>query len=126
MRIWLSEREQDGDEVERVIDILTDSLALDDVRFSRAFADDKRELAGWGSKRIESVLRSRGVDANLARQAASAGEESEVDRAVRVLEGRSLDLVSDRGRGRALGVLARRGYSPEDAHAAIRILRKAS
>lgn len=126
MRAWLAERTGDREEVERLIDFLTRNLALDDTRFSRAFADDKRELAGWGSERIEAALRQRGVDPRLAREAAAAGGETEVERAIRVLGSRSFDLETDRDRRRALGMLARRGYSADDAYTAIRAMRRAA
>ncbi len=126
MRSWLTEREDDPAEVERVVGFLTGNLALDDVRFSHAFASDKRELAGWGAERIETVLRRRGVAGALAREAACGGGETEVERAVRVLEERGSRLGTDRDRSRALGLLARRGYSAEDAYAAIRTLERAA
>lgn len=122
MRAWLAAREDDPEEVERVIAFLTENLALDDVRFSRAFADDKRDLSGWGAERIERTLRERGIEAALAREVAAAGGESEVERAVRVLEELGASADTDRDRARALGLLARRGYSSEDAYAAIRRL----
>jgi len=128
MRSWLADREVEPEEIDRVVGFLIENLAIDDARFARAFAADKRELSGWGSERIEETLRARGIPAALAREAIApvpdeSGEtESEVDRAVRVLRERSTDLSEDRGRGRALGLLARRGYSADDAYAAIRRL----
>ncbi|MCO5315562.1 MAG: RecX family transcriptional regulator [Solirubrobacterales bacterium] len=126
MRVWLAEREDDPELVEQTVRFLTENLALDDVRFSRVFADDKRDLAGWGARRIETTLRERGIAPELAREVASGPGESEVDRAVRVLAERGSQVDSDRERGRALGLLARKGYSAEDAYAAIRRLRNAA
>ncbi|HNC05299.1 MAG TPA: hypothetical protein PLS38_03230, partial [Solirubrobacterales bacterium] len=61
-------------------------------------------------------------------QSAQGGEEveTEVDRAVRVLGEKGADLSDDRGRQRALGLLARRGYDAEEAYAAIRIAGRAA
>ena len=42
---------------------------LDDERFAFAFAEDKRELAGWGAERIEAALLDRGLDRALAERA---------------------------------------------------------
>ena len=41
---------------------LLEAGALDDERFARRFAEDKRELRGWGPDRIAEALRARGVD----------------------------------------------------------------
>lgn len=121
MREWLAAREVEPEEIDRVLEFLIENLAIDDVRFAEAYTRDKRELAGWGSDRIDQTLRKRGVAPELIRAAlAQPGEESEVERAVRVLAERNADLSDARGRQRALGLLARRGYSAEDAYAAIR------
>lgn len=127
MREWLANREVEEEEAERVISFLTENLALDDRAFAVAFASDKRELSGWGKDRIREVLLRRGVERRLVEEALSpdAGE-SEVDRAVRVLKERGADLGDDRGRQRALGLLARRGYDAEEAYAAIRIAGRAA
>lgn len=125
MRRWLADREVEPDEIERVVGFLIENLAIDDARFATAFTNDKRELAGWGNDRIEQTLRERGVRSDLIRAAIATGDdESEVDRAARVLTERGADLSDDRGRQRALGMLARRGYGLEDAYAAIRRLRR--
>lgn len=122
MRQWLLDREVEQEEIERIIAFLTENLALDDRQFAIAFTQDKRELAGWGRDRIREVLLRRGVDRALVEEALVARDgESEVDRAVRVLAEKGADLEDDRGRRRALGLLARRGYDAEQAYAAIRI-----
>lgn len=132
MRQWLADREVEPEEVERVIAFLTENLALDDRRFAFAYASDKRELSGWGRDRIRETLLRRGVDRFLTEEALNqptgvgGEEESEVERAVRVLNEKGADLSDDRGRQRALGLLARRGYDAEEAYAAIRIAGRAA
>jgi regulatory protein len=127
MRQWLANREVEADEAGRVIGFLTENLALDDRAYAVAFTSDKRELSGWGRDRIREVLLRRGVDRYLVEEAlAGKDAETEVDRAVRVLNERGADLSDDRGRQRALGLLARRGYEAEEAYAAIRIAGRAA
>ncbi|MBN8868071.1 MAG: RecX family transcriptional regulator [Solirubrobacterales bacterium] len=122
MRDWLLAREVEPEEVERVVEFLTENLALDDRRFALEFTNDKRDLAGWGRDRIRATLLRRGIDRRLVEEAINApGAESEVDRAVRLLIERGAQLDDDRGRNRALGLLARRGYDADEAYAAIRI-----
>ena len=43
------------------IERLTEAGGIDDARFARLFAEDKRALRGWGPERIEEALRARGV-----------------------------------------------------------------
>src|SRR4051794_41978619 len=87
--------------------------AIDDASFARRYAEDKRSLAGWGPDRITRALESRGVDRSHI-EAALAGEDSEaqLERAIGLLGDRGMSCADERGRGRALGLLVRRGLSP--------------
>jgi regulatory protein len=116
---WLRAREVAEDEVGTVIDHLVEIGALDDVHFAHRFAEDKRELSGWGSERIRGALQERGIDAADI-EAALAEDDDELARAEQLLSERGLDLRDDRGRARALGLLARRGYDADLAYEAIR------
>jgi regulatory protein len=121
MHQWLEEHEAAPEEAERVMAYLVENLAVDDQRFANGFAEDKRRLSGWGQDRIESALFTRGVPRELISAALESGQgESEVDRATRVLLENGSVLDDDRGRQRALALLARRGFGAEDAYAAIR------
>ena len=94
---------------------------LDDARFARRYAEDKRELSGWGPERIRETLLSRGVlldDIEAALDADSLDEQ--LERATELLERKGGDLDSDVARGRALGFLTRRGYDYEIAYEAVR------
>jgi regulatory protein len=100
---------------EQVIDQLLDQGLLDDARFARLFAEDKRTLEAWGSDRIERGLLARGISPELVRAAIGvASEQSELDRAMSLLRRRFPAAPQDRrDRDRALGVLLRKGYDPE-------------
>jgi regulatory protein len=96
---------------------------LDDARYARAFAEDRRNLDGWGAERIERRLLELGVD--RAHIAAAIGEREpgdELQAALELLRRRFGDSVpqSDRERERALGMLARKGYELELAYEAVR------
>ncbi|MBK5233172.1 MAG: regulatory protein RecX [Thermoleophilia bacterium] len=121
MRAWLGEREVEPDEIQRVVNFLIENEALNDRKFAIEYTSDKREISGWGQTRIRETLRKRGMPEGLIQEAlAQDTGESEVDRAARTLEERGVDLSDDRGKSRALGLLSRRGYSVEEAYAAIR------
>ena len=108
--------------VEQALDVLTDSGYLDDERFARVFAEDKRELEQWGSDRIRRGLAARHVAPELIEMTlARAGMADELDRALAVLQRRCPEPARDRrARDRALGILLRKGYDPELALDALR------
>lgn len=118
---WLLERDYELEEVDAAISELIELGALDDERFARLFAEDKRELAGWGPERIEAALRERGLDSHLIAAVCAVDDHAaQVERAAGLLTARNAPLGGEAERGRALGFLARRGYDYEVAYEAIR------
>jgi regulatory protein len=114
------EREQDIPEATRDVAIaeLLDYGYLDDARYARVFAQDRRNLDQWGTDRITRTLRERGIDRDLITaalsQIADAEEGTELDRAVALLHQRfPAGPTSPRDRDRAFGVLIRKGYESE-------------
>ena len=95
---------------------------VDDARYAQRFAEDRRALDGWGTERIERRLLDVGVPAVLvAAELGSRANSDELKAAVDVLRRRMAAPPSDdRERERALGFLARRGYSLELAYDAVR------
>lgn len=101
--------------------VLHEQGSLDDQRFARLFAQDKRELEQWGSERIRRALIQRGVDAETVAMVLDGGGdftaamcESEAERALSLLRRRFPSPPrSRRDRDRALGVLLRKGYEFE-------------
>jgi regulatory protein len=100
---------------------------VDDARFARLFAEDRRGLDAWGSQRIELRLRELGVAAeHIAAAVGTRDREQELDAAVAVLRSKLRAAPeSDRERERALGLLVRRGYELELAHDAVREVARA-
>lgn len=121
LRGWLEARDVEGEEIEEALDRLLAIGELDDERFANLYAQDKRELRGWGSDRILRALIERGVERPLAERAAAEGPEEQAARAAALIRDRGDDLGRDSGRGRALAYLARRGYPSEVAYQAIRL-----
>ena len=121
LRGWLGERAVEEAEIEEVIALLIEAGAIDDASFARRYAEDKRELAGWGPDRISKALEGRGV-AREHIEAALAGEDedAQLERAVALLGDRGLRCGSEQERERALGLLVRRGYPLELAYEAVR------
>lgn len=109
------------DDLHEVIARLAEAGAIDDERFASRFAEDKRELRGWGPDRIAEALRARGVDESLIDGAlAEEGADAALERAVALLGESGRPVDDEAGRTRALSLLARRGYPLEVAYDAVR------
>lgn len=121
LRDWLAARDVDPSDAAEALERLLAIGELDDERFARRYAEDKRELASWGPERIRQTLIARGIERSLAERAAAETGDQPAERAARLLLGRGADVRDDTGRRRALAYLARRGYDAETAYAAVRL-----
>jgi len=101
---------------------------LDDARYARTFAEDRRNLDGWGPERIERKLLSLGVDPEHVAAAIGARDVAdELEAALDLLARRCRDVpASERERERALGILVRKGYDLELAYDAVRAFERAA
>jgi regulatory protein len=110
--------------VVQAVQVLEGEGYLDDARYARRFAEDRRRLDSWGAERIEQRLLAVGVAPELV--AAAVDEQpagAELQAAVDLLRRRFPEPpADDRERNRALGLLVRRGYDLDLAHDAIRAL----
>jgi regulatory protein len=127
LRGWLAERGVEEAEIEEVIALLAEAGAIDDASFARRYAEDKRELAGWGPDRVRTALQGRGVAAEHI-DVALAGDDQDrqLERAVALLSDRGMSCTSERERERALGLLVRRGFALELAYEAVRAAERGS
>jgi regulatory protein len=117
MRSHLERRELQPAAIELAMGELLENGYLDDARYARLFAQDKRALEQWGAERIRRELLQRGIDRELIASALAIGEtEGELERALALLRQRFPAPCSDRGeRDRALGMMLRKGYDSEVA-----------
>jgi regulatory protein len=117
MRGHLERREVEQSAIETAVGTLISDGYLDDARYARLFAQDKRALEQWGADRIRRALRERGIDRELIESALAAGEaETELERALALLQQRFPTRCADRReRERALGMMLRKGYDSEVA-----------
>jgi regulatory protein len=115
VRRHLEARGVERGEAETAIGTLRDQGYLDDVRFARLFAQDKRNLDEWGSERIRRALIERGLDRDLVEDTLSQTQpEDELERARTLLRRRFPSPPLDRrDRERALGVLLRKGFDSD-------------
>lgn len=123
MRAHLDKRTgSDVELIEGAVAELTEQGYLDDGRYARCFAEDRRNLDGWGTQRIYRRLIELGIEPETARQASTEQDaDQELEAALAVLRRRVHVLEPEpRARARALGMLARRGYSSDLAYQAVK------
>lgn len=122
MRRYLEGKRVEPCAIEHALERLMEQGYLDDARFARQFAEDKRLLEEWGADRIERRLAALGVPADIVRDAVATRDRTgEMAAAIALLRRRFPQLDRDpRERGRAHGVLVRKGYEPELAWDALR------
>ena len=95
---------------------------LSDQRFAALYAEDRRVIDGWGNERIITNLREAGISSEIIESVVGSRDHADqVGDAIRVLDQRiGVKPRDERERERALGMLARRGYSLEIAYDAVR------
>jgi regulatory protein len=122
VRTFLERKRVEPEAIDQAVAELAEAGFLDDARYARRFAEDKRTLERWGSERIARDLRRRGVGPDLVEEAVAAQDrDAELQTALLLLEARFPDPLSDdRSRDRAWSLLVRRGYEPELAYEAVR------
>src|SRR5215217_1693806 len=127
LRTRLERKHVPPEAIDEAVAELEETGFLDDARYARQFAEDKRELDQWGTDRIASDLRRRGIAPQLIDAAVSTRDrDSELRTALLLLKQRYQKAPGDdRDRDRAWQVLVRRGYSPDLAYDAIRIWERA-
>jgi regulatory protein len=128
VRRYLERKRVDPATLDGVIEELCEQGYLDDARYARQFAEDRRTLDHWGAERIERKLRNAGIARELVEAALAAQDAgAERDAAVELLQRRfRTPPDDDRERNRALGVLVRKGYDLELAHEAIRAFERSA
>lgn len=111
----------DEESLAEAIEQLHEDMALDDERFAVRYAEDKREISGWGPERIRVALRDRGLPDSLIEPALAAeGRDVQLQRAVDFLASKGMEVEGPDQRRKALGALARRGFESEVSYDALR------
>lgn len=121
VRGFLERKELEEACIEYALGELQDAGALDDARFARLFAEDKRSIDGWGAARIDRELRRRGIPDHLAEQERGRHDrDDELRAAVQLLGEKYPPAEDDRARDKAWRMLVRKGYEPDLAYDAVR------
>lgn len=119
----LRQRGIPDDIAEKVLDRFTDLGLLDDRAYAEMFVTAKHRDRALGATALRSELRRKGLDEVTVDEAVRAIDpDAERDRATALIA-RRIDAAMVNGiptaRRRLVGLLARRGYSPEVASSVV-------
>ncbi|HEY4280531.1 MAG TPA: RecX family transcriptional regulator [Conexibacter sp.] len=122
LRRYLEGKRVELETIAQALVSLREQDYLNDARFAREFAEDKRLLDEWGADRIERRLLSLGVPPEIVRGAVEAQGRDDEAAAARALLARRFPRLDDdpREQRRAVGVLVRKGYDGELAWDVVR------
>ncbi len=122
MRRYLEGKRVEPASIEEALASLLEQGYLDDERFARQFAEDKRLLEEWGADRIGRKLRTLGVAPEVVAGALAARDRDGEREAAEALVRRRFPLLGEEPRElqRAVGVLLRKGYDGELAWDVVR------
>ena len=122
LRARLARAGIDGETIEQAIAIVGEQGYLDDARYARLLAEDRRTLDGWGTERIRSRLERAGLDADLIEATLAPFDvASEREAACALLRRRFAAAPrTDRERQHAFSLLIRQGFDSDVAYDAIR------
>jgi regulatory protein len=116
LRSRLARKGYDAPTIDRVLDRLAEAGLQSDERFAATFTLEAHRSRGLSTNAVQGQLRRRGIDRQLAAEAATETPEVEEARARDLAERRAARMtgLSPEVRARRLlGYLARRGYPPE-------------
>ncbi len=127
LRDRLVHREHAADEIERAIEHLLETKALDDARVARAYARTAAGVKGRGRLRVMRELTQMGIAKDVASEAlaevfADVDERSVITKALqKKLRGRPR-IADAAERARLFQYLMRQGFTPAGISAALRRL----
>lgn len=104
-----------ANEIQPIIDFLTDGKFIDNARFARSFANDKIRFAGWGRNKIKQALYMKRIPSEIISQVCADIDLKEYAAAIRrvaIAKSKTLDLKKYEDRNKLFKYLVSRGYEP--------------
>jgi regulatory protein len=122
LRVRLERARFDEQTIEQALAMVIEQGYLDDARYARLLAQDRRAIDGWGVDRIRAGLVRAGVDREVIDDTlAPFDAASECGAALEILRRRLRQAPrGDAERQRAYALLVRQGYDSDVAYDAIR------
>jgi len=105
-----------SDEVEEMLQSLTEDKYVDDLRYSSAFARDKSSLQGWGPIKIRHMLSAKGIAPSVITEALAEIDTAKADdRLRRLVQAKARTLEGDPMiKYKLIRFALSRGYDPSD------------
>ena len=121
IRDRLLEKGYNADEIESEIQFLKEYNYINDLRYCEHFANDCVNLKKWGKARIKAELIRKGIDREMAENAAEEASTESDDIVLSQMQKRfkDADMGNPKERARIFGYFARRGFSPEEIKGAM-------
>lgn len=120
----MARRDVPAEVADQVLERFEDVGLIDDAEYARMWVESRHTGRGLARRALEHELRSRGVDSDLAREAAGVvDEDAELAAAIALCRRRVASMRFDepaRRDRRLLSMLARKGYGAGVALRAIR------
>lgn len=120
----LARREVPEEAADAVLDRFTEVGLIDDAAFARAWVNSRQAGRGLARRVLQAELRAKGVDPEVAAEAAELVDDDDERTAARTLVDRRLGSMTRLDRPtatrRLIGMLARKGYSGGLAAAVVR------
>ena len=126
LRTKLRQKKYDKDLIEEIIKDLSANKYLDDLEFSRLFADENIRLKLWGKNKIKGELIKRGVDTEIISEVLNEKfpEGNDVDNALELAEKKykslqKRDLEEMKPKQKLYAFLSSKGYDYETSKQAV-------
>ena len=129
LRERLADREHDRDEIERAIEHLLATGALNDRRVAGAYVQTALKVKGRGRLRIQRELQHMGISRDIAAEAIAEAfgdvdERALITRALQKKLRGGKKIASPADYARMYQSLMRQGFSPAGVNAALRAYRR--
>jgi regulatory protein len=129
VRDRLIEREHTPDEIEKAIEHLLETKALDDGRVARAYARTALKIKGRGRLRVQRELQQMGIERGVIAEAlgeafGDVDERSLIANAIKKKLRRTQTIVTPADYARVYQFLMRQGFSPGAITTALRSYRR--
>ena len=100
-------------------------LLIDDEKFAQSYAQELYRRKNFAPKRIETELKVRGIDSEIAKNAVNSLDKDDLNRIILLLNSKYANKLSDeKAVNRTINALIRMGYDYYDIKKAIALVKK--
>ena len=110
---------------EQAADRLEELLLIDDEKFAQSYAQELYRRKNFAPKRIETELKVRGIDSEIAKNAVNSLDKDDLNRIILLLNSKYANKLSDeKAVNRTINALIRMDYDYYDIKKAIALVKK--